>query len=281
MLMSLCWPTEGHATLYVIVLNRQEIVIASDSRHITLEGGKLKTSDGVEKVVSLGANMAFMSSGLTEILGATSEIQPCHLVQMCYADLIKRTQRVSIRDLATAYGKLTTEQLNRLSDSEKAAVDSLVRQFGSQNNRVMESIITGIDLDGSPKVETIDFYLSRPFPVYPDILRFEWNVDEAIATEVPRVILSGEVGVLRSAFQDGAAPISELPSVKAWSDAMHEGRRVNAAQTAEGLLNLAIEYSPPDQTRLGYPIFVYTLDGRSGLKKIKTVARGKAVDLPH
>jgi hypothetical protein len=281
LLVSLFWPTEGHATLYVIVLNRQGIAIASDSRHITLEGGKFKTSDGVEKLVSLGANMAFMSSGLTEISGATSEIQPSQLVQTCYTDLLKGAQRVSIRDLATSYAKLTTEQLNQLSDSEKAAVDSLVRQFGSPNNQVMESIITGIDLDGNPKVETVDFYLSRPFPIYPDVLRFEWNVDEAMATEAPRVILSGEVGLLRSAFEDGATPISELPSVKAWSESMHEGKQVNAAQTAEALLNLAIKYSPSDQTRLGYPIFVYTLDGGSGLKKIKTVPRGKAVDLPH
>jgi len=200
---------------------------------------------------------------------------------MCYADLLKGGHRVSVKELATAYAKLTTEQLNRLSDSEKAAVSSLVQQLGSQNNQVMESIITGIDLDGSPKVETIDFYLSRPFPVYPDILRFEWNVDEAIATEAPRVILSGEVGVLRSTFQNGATPISELPSVKAWSDAMREGSHVNAAQTAEALLNLAIKYSPPDQTRLSYPIFVYTIDRGSGLRKIRTVTKDKAVDLPH
>lgn len=246
-----------------------------------MEGKEVKTSDGVEKLVPLGPNMAFMSSGLTEISGATSEIRPSQIVQTCYANLLKGAPRAMIRDLASAYAKLTTDQLNRLSDSEKAAVDSLVRQFGSQNNQVMESIITGIDLDGSPKVETIDFYLSRPFPVYPDVLRFEWNLDEGIATEAPRVILSGEVGVIRSAFQDGGTPISELPSVKAWSDAMHEGRQVNAAQTAEGLLNLAIEYSPPNQTRLGYPIFVYTLDGRSGLKKIRTVPKSKAADLPH
>lgn len=188
---------------------------------------------------------------------------------------------MSIKELATGYAKLTTQQLNRLSDSEKAAVNSLVRQLGSQNTQVMESIITGIDHDGNPKVETIDFYLYRPSPAYPDFLRFEWNLDEAMATEAPRVILSGEVGVLRSAFQDGATPISKLPSVKAWSGAMHEGRQVNAAQTAEALLNLAIKYSPPDQTRLGYPIFVYTLEGSSGLKKIKTVPKGEAVDLPH
>ncbi len=281
LLVSLFWPPGGHATLYVIVLNRQGIAIAADSRHITLEGKKITTSDGVEKLVSLGGRVAFLSSGLTEISAVSSQIRPAQIVRVCYADWIKGGHRVSIKELAAAYAKLTTEQLNRLSDSEKAAVEPLVRQFGSQNNQVMETIIAGIDVDGNPKVETIDFYLSRPFPVYPEVLRFEWNLDEAIAIEVPRVILSGEVGVLRSAFQDGAAPISELPSVKAWSDAMHEGRQVDAAQTAEALMNLAIVYSPPDQTRLGYPIFVYTLDARSGLKKIKTVPKGKAVNLPH
>jgi hypothetical protein len=276
-----CWPSIGHTTLYVIVLDKREIAIASDSRRMILEGGQIKKLNGVEKVIGLGTKLAFMSSGVTEISTATSMIRPSQLVRACYADLHKGTHRPSIRDLSTAYANLATERLNGLSDSEKAAVDSLVRQFGSQDNQVMETIITGIDLDGSPKVETIDFYLSRAFPVYPDVLRFDWNLDEAIATEAPRVILSGEVDVLRSAFQDGGTPISELPSVKAWSDAMHEGRQVNAVQTAEGLLNLAIEYSLPDRTRLGYPIFVYTLDGRIGLKKIKTVPRGKAVDLPH
>jgi hypothetical protein len=276
-----CWPSIGQATLYVIVFDKREIAIASDSRRMIFEGGQIKKLDSAEKVIGLGTRLAFMSSGVTEISTATSMIRPSQLVRACYADPHKGTQQVSIRDLSTTYAKLATEQLNRLSDPEKAAVDSLVRQFGSQNNEVMESIITGIDLDGSPKVETIDFYLSRPSPVYPDVLRFEWNLDEAIATEAPRVILSGEVDVLRSAFQDGATPISELPSVKAWSQAMHEGRQINAAQTAEGLLNLALKYSPPDQTRLGYPIFVYTLDGGGGLKKIRTVPKGKAVDLPH
>jgi hypothetical protein len=281
MLISLCWPTAGQATLYVIVLNRQGIAIASDSRRMMLEGGQIKTLDGVEKVIALGTRVAFMSSGLTEISTATSTIRPSQLVRTCYANLLKGGRRVSIKDLSTAYAKLATEHLNRLSDSEKAAVASLVREFGSQNNQVMESIITGIDIDGSPRVETIDFYLSRPSLTHAGVLRFEWSIDEAMATEVPRVILSGEVGVLRSAFQDGATPISELPSVQACSQAMHEGKQVNAAQSAEALLNLAIEYSPPGQTRLGYPIFVYTLNQGSGLRKIRTVPKGKAVDLPH
>jgi hypothetical protein len=59
----------ANATLYVIVLNDRGIAIAADSRRILLEGKQTKTIDGVEKLIRLGARMAFMSSGLTEFGG--------------------------------------------------------------------------------------------------------------------------------------------------------------------------------------------------------------------
>src|SRR5258708_2242100 len=119
---------------------------------------------------------------------------------------------------------------------------------------MMESLIVAIDADGIPKVETIDFYLSKPSPARSDLIRFEWRLEEAVATVAPRVILSGEVAVLRNAFQNGDSQIAQLPSVQAWSRDLQEGKQVDSAKTAEAMVDLAIRYAPPEQTRLGYPI---------------------------
>ena len=275
------WPSAGHATLYVIVFDKRGISIAADSRHIVFEGEPIKTIDAFEKVIPLGTKLAFMSSGITEISAATSEIRPSQIARRCYADLFKSGHRTSIKDLSASYATSTADQLNGLTDSEKAAVESLMQQLGAPNNQMMESIIAGVDTDGTLRVETIDFYLARPSSAHADILRFEWNLNDAVANEAPRMILSGEINVLRSAFEDAATPIGQLPSFRAWMGAMREGRPINTAETAEALLNLAIEYSPPTQTRLGYPIFVYTLSARGGIKKIRVVPRGEAVNLPH
>lgn len=274
-------PLVANATLYVIVLNKREIAIAADSRRILIEGKQAKTIGGIEKVIPLGARMSFMSSGLMEISGVNAQIRPSQLVRKCYADLLRDTRLVSTKDLATTYAKSMTEQLSKLSDTEKAAVDSVLRQYGTPNNQMMESLIAGIDTDGTTKVEMIDFYLASPSSAHSDLIGFEWTLQEATATEAQRVILSGEVAVLKDAFENGNSPFAQLPSVQTWSQAVQEGKQVDAARTAEALLDLAIRYAPPEELRLGYPIFVYTLDARSDLRKIRTVLKGKAVDLPN
>jgi hypothetical protein len=174
-----------------------------------------------------------------------------------------------------------TEKLNNLSGPEKATVESVLRQLGVQNNQMMESLIVGVDGDGMPKVETVQFYLSRPSSDHSDLTRFESRQEAAIATRIPRVILSGDVAVLKSSLENGESQLAQLPSVQAWSRELQEGKQVDPAKTAEALVDLAIRYAPPEETRLGYPIFVYTLDARSGLKRIKTVPKGSAVDLPN
>ena len=68
-------------------------------------------------------------------------------------------------------------------------------------------MIAGIDSDGTFKVETIDFFLPSVALAEKGVRRFDWTVDEALATDRPRVILSGEVEVVKRAFQGGESPI--------------------------------------------------------------------------
>jgi hypothetical protein len=280
-LVSLGWPTSGHATLYVIVLDRQGITIASDSRRITVTAQEIRSSDGLEKVIPLGPKLAFMSSGLTEISIGTTVVRPSQLVRKSYAELLRRYQNVSVKDLAISFGRLTAKRLHEMSCPQKARVSLLLQTLGAPDNQVMEAIIAGLEGAANFKVETIDFYLSRMALSSVEVLQFDWTIHESVPDDNPRVILSGEISVLKSAFQDGASPIGHLPSFTAWWQALQQGKHLDATATAEALLNLAIQYSSPNQTRLGYPIFVYTLNAQDGLRRLRIVPEGRSVDLPH
>jgi hypothetical protein len=50
--------TPCRATLFVLVCDNTQIVIASDSRRITMDHGQTRIQNGVEKVVSLRAGLA-------------------------------------------------------------------------------------------------------------------------------------------------------------------------------------------------------------------------------
>jgi hypothetical protein len=278
-LLLVAYPISSHATLYVIVVGRQQIAIASDSRLVTLNGSQIAAADGIQKVISLGNRIAFMTTGVGEISTRRVTITPDQVARECYSSMVKNGRRAGIGQLADAFGQTITERLDRLSAPAKAQIDSMVQQFGSQDNEVMESTFVGVNDNGQLLIETVNVYLFPPSSAT-EKAKFEWTRHETPGDR-PNIILSGEVGVLRSAFENAASPIAQLSSFQTWWQAFRDGRPVNAAQTAEALVNLAIKYSPPDQARLGYPIFVYTVDAHNGLTKLRTVPKGKAAVLPH
>jgi hypothetical protein len=269
--------TPSSATLYVLVMDRQGISIAADSRHIVLERTTFRTRDGVEKVIPLGARLAFMSSGVTDINARTATINPALIISRLYTGFVRGQYGRSMHDLSRVYAATVTGHLNALTREERVAIAVLVGRM-SERGHFLESIIAGLDSDGILKIETVDVYLSGEKTQDPS---FDSSITESVAAELPRVILSGEVSIIRSAFEDVSAPLSQLPSFQLWAEAMKDGKRVDPMKSAEGLLNLAIEYSPAAQTRLGYPIFVYSLNPDTGLKRVRIVPRGKAVELPH
>lgn len=63
-LVAFLLPQPVHATLYVIVLDEQEIAIASDGSRTIYTGGELSpVSKTTEKVTKLGSKLAFICSG--------------------------------------------------------------------------------------------------------------------------------------------------------------------------------------------------------------------------
>src|ERR1019366_8932710 len=119
MLLAAC-PISSHATLYVIVVGRGQIAIAADSRLVTVTGTQVATADGIQKVISLGSEIAFMSAGVGEILTGNVTILPDPVAKECYSSIAKNGRKVRIIELADIFGETITDRLDRLSISAKA-----------------------------------------------------------------------------------------------------------------------------------------------------------------
>src|SRR5947208_797593 len=82
--------------------------------------------------------------------------------------------------------------------------------------RTFECIFAGVDADGALKTETVDVC---PSDTDGAVLHFAYHSEEAVGSDSPRLILSGQVAVLQSGFQDPQSPIALLPSFRAWVEA--------------------------------------------------------------
>ncbi len=278
-LVAFLLPQPVHATLYVIVLDKQEIAIASDgSRTIYTRGELLPVSKTVEKVTKLGSKLAFMCSGLVEIETATVDIRPSKIARNVY---LKHTAVAAplfaISELANEFGKTIADQLDELSPEGRSQILALKGRFEGQAPQIFECMFAGVDADGALKIETVDVY---PLDSHAAVLQFAFHSEEAVGSESPRLILSGQVVALQSGFRDPQSPIALLPAFRAWARAF-QTRNMDPARTAEALLALAIKYPPLGvKQRLGYPIHVYVINPSQGFKKVKTVREGHAASLP-
>ena len=187
-------PISGHATLYVIVVGRNEIAITADSRLVTVTAAQVATTDGIQKVISLGSKIAFMSAGVGEISTQNVTITPDQIAKECFASVVKNSQRVGIGQLADAFGQAIKERLDRLSASGKAQIaSSIVQQFGSQDNQVMESTFAGVNDDGRLVIETVNVDIVPPSTATENA-KFEWTRHETPGDR-PNIILSGEASL--------------------------------------------------------------------------------------
>src|SRR5207302_4722172 len=114
-------PQPVQATLYVIILDRQEIAIASDGKRAFYLRGELSlVSRTTEKVTKLGSKLAFMCSGLVEITTATVTIRPSEIAQAVYVKLAAEgAQPLAMSELANEFGKTITDQLDELSPERR------------------------------------------------------------------------------------------------------------------------------------------------------------------
>jgi hypothetical protein len=272
-------PQSAQATLYVIILDKQEIAIASDGSRTIYTGGELlPVSKTTEKVTKLGSKLAFMCSGLVEIETATVDIRPSEIARIVYVKhAAAGASLFSMSELANEFGKTIADQLDELSPEGRSQILALKGKFERQAPQIFECMFAGVDADDALKIETIDVY---PLDNHAAVLHFAFHSEEAVGAESPRLILSGQVVALQSGFQDPQSPIALLPAFRAWVGAFRT-RRLDSARTAEALLALAIKYPPLGvKQRLGYPIHVYIINPTEGFKRLKTVREGHAASLP-
>jgi hypothetical protein len=276
---TLAGSTPCHATMFILLCDNTEIVIASDSRRITIDHGQKKTQNGVEKVVSLGPGLAFMTDGFSEITTTQSEIRPMQIARAAVASATRASRRPNMEEIAIQYGESLTESFSLLSDQSKAQLQSALASFGSGGGPVLESIFAGRDSDGKLKIEMVDVVLQGHSES--ESLQFVWTHSERIPTNDTDLILSGDVKSLQAGFESSSSPIGQLPSFQSWVAAIRAQQHLNKAQSAEALANLSLKYKDPNDSSVGYPIFVYAIDSQGGFKKLKTVTMANAVNLPH
>jgi hypothetical protein len=204
------FPITADATLYVIVLDKREVAIASDGKWLTVSGdNRAPVSHLEEKVVRLGPQRAFMCSGLTEIDTATVKIRSTDLAKELYS--IYRAKQVSddmMTVLAGAFGQHMSERLNQLSPEQKSRILFLRQQFATSGQELLECIFAGRDADNKLKTETVDVYFNFS-PTQGQY--FSYLVDESIGSDFPHLILSGEVTTLKAAFEDTQSVLGFCP----------------------------------------------------------------------
>jgi len=273
-------PQSAQGTLYVIILDRQEIAIASDGRRTFYVRGELSSvSKTTEKVTKLGSKLAFMCSGLVEIATATVTIRPSEIARAVYVKhAAEGAPPLSMSELGNEFGKTITDKLDELSPEGRNQMLVLKEQLDEQARQIFECILAGVDSDGGLKTETVDVF---PSDASGAVLHFAYHSEEAVGAESPRIILSGQVVALQSGFQDPQSSIAAVPAFRAWVEAFQQ-RRLDSPRTAEALLALSIKYPPSGvKQRLGYPIYVYIINAKEGFKKLKIVHEGNAASLPH
>ena len=276
--VAIVMPQLVDATLDVIVLEKQGIAIASDGKGIYLRGELSPVSKTFEKVTKLRSKLAFMCSGLVEIKTASVTIRPSETARAVYGKhAAEGAAPLSMSELANEFGKTISERLDELSPKARNQTLMLKRQLEEQAPQIFECIFAGVDADGALKTETVDVC---PSDTDGAVLHFAYHSEEAVGSDSPRLILSGQVAVLQSGFQDPQSPIALLPSFRAWVEAF-QMRHLDSARTVEALLAVAIKYPPVDvKQRLGYPIHVYVVNTVQGFRKLKTVREGQAASLP-
>ena len=180
-LVAFLLPQPVHATLYVIVLDKQEIAIASDgSRTIYTSGELLPVSKTIEKVTKLGSKLAFMCSGLVEIETATVDIRPSEIARNVYVKhAAVGAPLFAINELANEFGKTIADQLDELSPEGRSQILALKGKFDGQAPQIFECMFAGVDADGALKIETVDVY---PLDSHAAVLQFAFHSEEAVGS---------------------------------------------------------------------------------------------------
>src|SRR5260370_34918843 len=124
-------------------------------------------------------------------------------------------------EIANEFGKKITVQLDELSREGRNQMVALKGQLDGQARQIFECMFADADADGALKTETVDVY---PSDSPGGVLHFEYHSEEAVGTESPRIILSGQVVAIQSGFQDPQSPIGAVPAFRAWAEAFQQRR---------------------------------------------------------
>ena len=151
-------PLSAEATLYVIVLDKRQIAIASDGKWLVVSGDSSRPVSQIkEKVIRLSSGLAFMCDGLTEIDTTTVKIHAADLAkQLNHEYQSQDGSNHLIAVLAGAFGQVMSDRLNQLSPEQRNQVFAIRQRLTTPGRQLLECLFAGRDPDNKLKIETVD-----------------------------------------------------------------------------------------------------------------------------
>lgn len=259
-----------HGTLMVVVLETNQIVIASDSR-VTAQRVVRTNSfeDGVEKVIPLSRNIAFFSTGTGKWVTHDATNSLDDLAKELVSEKKKENREVPLAELAAIFKTQVSEKLSRLTMADIAFLHSIAARDGG--SIVFQSVFAGKDVDAAFRVFQLTCNSSVATNAGKLDAHLSFDLAEVKLTGRQSMLFLGMNKVFAVAMSDPNAPLGPL---------MKQVRSSNtllAEPTAAALLAAAMrEYGDGPASPVGYPLFVYVID-EDGFRMSRKVAKGQTV----
>jgi len=259
----------GFGTLIVVVLSKDEVAIATDSRVTTVGGTEPRIVDGQEKVHAVAPHVVFFGTGIDRIYDKSGRTS---------IGLVEVAERVGatnpgedIQSLAHRFAEATERDIRRIvTPADLSVIAERVRVLGLPN--MFEVTFAGMDPNGSMACLTVRCKWVDN--------QLRWDYELEVGRADQQVFFFGESQALREAVNNPSSPLGQQGIFRRWLAAYRGNRWLDGPTVAEALLALGIAYLPPSlRTHVGYPLYVYRMDSH-GVRRLRVVPAGAACSLP-
>ncbi|MGH9429489.1 MAG: hypothetical protein ACRD2L_24650, partial [Terriglobia bacterium] len=269
-------------TLFVVLFGENQIVIATDSRQTETKGSTSLVRDGVEKIVELQPTIAFLPSGLDRLRVDDDPVFDAGLVARRVFDRFQKSGApLAFRELAIAFGKEVCNELSRLPQVELLALKEEAERL--EASILLESAFVGADVDGELKLLAVRIRLEGlSTPAGSQSVEPMWHLGKPNTHGTTYVRFLGAAKALEEGLSNPNAPLLNDPEYKGWIESRRRGKELDPVLTAEALAKLVILHANEEsRKKVGFPIFVYSLNMRDGLKRVKVTRECDAAQLPN
>ena len=266
--------TEGfhirRGTLVVAIMETNQIVIAIDSRVTANRPSQTNsTEDAVEKVIPLSQHVAFFSTGIGGFATRDSTNTLAHMAKALAADWKNDNRPVELDGMAQDFKARVGKELSRLTIADIGFLHRIATKDGGSN--VFQAVFAGRDSDAAFRMFQVTCHAIVETNGGKMDAHLSFDVTERKRIGKQWILFFGVTKVFGHGMSDPTAPLAPFMKQLRTSHALL-AEPVAASLAAAGLRELGDAPESP----VGYPIFVYALDG-VGFRLTRKVNKGQPV----